>query len=425
MKPSAKRSAASDRHPPDRHPPAARTSVDGAPPTPDPTQSPDKLYLKVETLIRQSIERDRLKPGDRLPTETELCRHYRVSRSTLRHALRLLEAEGLITRTRGRGTFLRDPNESDAHFAASRAQVALTGPTGSTGHRTLGLVFCATSDTDVLQMGILLGAENAAKSHGYSITFARSGEDEHAEAQAIAGMLRRDVNGMIVMPVSDHVTTAGVRLLAERRLPFVLVDRYLTEVDASYVVSDNCHGFYRLTEHLIILGYRTFRFVTTAQAHLMTTSVRDRYAAFSQSLRDYGIGGRIEPPITIDPADENSLRQQLADWAAHRDPSGLPLAILVVHDEIAITLMSVAAKLGLKPPDDFALVGFDDLPNVSQLPVPLTTVTQQRVEMGFKAAHLLIDKIEGRTVLNDKIVLPVTLMVRESCGAHQLIRERG
>ena len=57
--------------------------------------------------------------------------------------------------------------------------------------------------------------------------------------------------------------------------------------------------------------------------------------------------------------------------------------------------------------------------------MPLTTVTQQRVEMGFKAAHLLIDKIEGRTVLNDKIVLPVTLMVRESCGAHQLIRERG
>lgn len=415
MKPSARRRAASDRRRP------ARQSINGPSLAPDSATSPGKLYRQVEFLIRQTIERDSLKPGDRLPTETEMCRQYRVSRSTLRHALGLLETDGLITRTRGRGTFLRDPREPAASHIALRS----APPTGQSSHRTIGLVFCATSDTDVLQMGILLGAENAARSHGYSITFARSGEDEHAEAEAIARMIRRDVNGVIVMPVSNHSTTAGVRQLIERRIPFVLVDRYLTEVEASHVVSDNAYGFYRLTEHLVILGYRAFRVVNTTQAQLGTTSVRDRYSGFCQALNDYGLAHLIQPPDTIDPADDADVRRHLTQWTAPESPSERPVALLAMHDEIAIALMSVAATMGLKPPDDFALVGFDDLPNVSRLPVPLTTVTQQRVELGFKAAHLLIDKIEGRTVLNDKIVLPVTFVVRESCGAHRLIRERG
>jgi DNA-binding LacI/PurR family transcriptional regulator len=416
MKPSARRRTASSRRRP-----ARQSATKLSPPAPNNASPPGKLYRQVESLIRQTIARDSLKPGDRLPTETEMCRQYGVSRSTLRHALHLLETDGWITRTRGRGTFLRDPKAPSSRSLSTPA----ASPVNPSTHHTIGLVFCATSDTDVLQMGILLGAENAAKSHGYSITFARSGEDEHAEAEAIARMARREVNGVIVMPVSNHSTTAGVRHLIERRIPFVLVDRYLTDVDAAHVVSDNAYGFYRLTEHLIILGYRAFRVVNTTQAQLGTTSVRDRYSGFCQALNDYGLGHLIRPPLTIDPADNANVRQHLAHLTALRSPSNRPMALLAIHDEIAIALMSVAGTMGLKPPDDFALVGFDDLPNVSRLPVPLTTVTQQRMEMGFKAAHLLIDKIEGRTVLNDKIVLPVTLMVRESCGAHQLIRALG
>lgn len=406
---------------PGRRRPAPQSVVSAPSPVRETAPPSGKLYRQIECLIRQNIERNNLKPGDRLPTENEMCRQYGVSRSTLRHALRLLENDGLITRTRGRGTFLRD-----SKAPVSRALPAQAGWSGNfSAHPTIGLVFCATSDTDVLQMGILLGAENAARSHGYSIAFARSGEDEHAEAEAIARMVRREVAGMIVMPVSNHSSTAGVRDLIERRIPFVLVDRYLTDVDAAHVVSDNFYGFHRLTEHLIILGYRAFRVVNTTQSQTGTTSVRDRYSGFCQALNDYGLGHLIEPPVTIDPANEADVRRRLAEWTALRSPSGRPVALLAVHDEIAIALMSVAGRMGLKPPDDFALVGFDDLPHVSRLPVPLTTVTQQRVEMGFKAAHLLIDKIEGRTVLNDKIVLPVMLVVRESCGARRLIREQG
>jgi DNA-binding LacI/PurR family transcriptional regulator len=51
-------------------------------------------------------------------------------------------------------------------------------------------------------------------------------------------------------------------------------------------------------------------------------------------------------------------------------------------------------------------------------------VTQPRYDIGFRAGHLLIDKIEGNPIRNDKLSLMVSLVVRESCGAHRLVRQR-
>lgn len=64
------------------------------------------LYTEVKESVRKLIERDGLKPGDRLPTEQELMRRFRVSRLTVIRAVRDLEMEGLIVRQQGRGTFV-------------------------------------------------------------------------------------------------------------------------------------------------------------------------------------------------------------------------------------------------------------------------------------------------------------------------------
>ena len=81
-------------------------------------------------------------------------------------------------------------------------------------------------------------------------------------------------------------------------------------------------------------------------------------------------------------------------------------------------------RAGCFAPRDYAIVGFDDLPVASQISVPLTTVAQPRFDMGYQAGHMLIDKIEGLVVSGGRRELPVSLVVRESCGAHRLVRER-
>lgn len=377
---------------------------------------PSVLYAQVEALIREEIVRENLQPGARLPTEAELCKRFNVSRSTIRQSLNRLEMDGLITRTRGKGTFVK------------RTGLAKSMPSGSTmtrheraasNHKMLGLVFCARSDT--LAMNILLGVERAAKSRGYAIMFGYSGEDPHAEEHEIDRFLRIGTDGIIVMPVSNVANTAGVQLITEHKLPLVLVDRYLSEADTSYVITDGFDGSYRVTEHLIILGYESFVFITSGLEQITTTSVRDRYNGFCKALTDYGLEDKIKPLTPVHLSDMGEVSQLIITRDDHH---GLPNAIVTVHDAVAMNFMRAAASIGFSAPDDYAIVGFDDLPASSQLTVPLTTVSQPRYDVGFHAGHMLIDRIESQIITTERLVLPVSLVVRESCGGHRIVSAR-
>ena len=378
-------------------------------------------HKQIEAAIRQSIERGDMRRGTQLPTEAEFCQQFGVSRSTIRSALKSLERAGLITRTRGRGTFVREPERPAGGAAAAPSPIAARPAARS----SIGVNLCFSVETDVLQAAILLGVENAAKSRGYGIVFGRTDDgDEEGEARSIQHLYEAGVKGMVVMPVSYRQSTSGVKMLVDRQTPVVLVDRYLAGLDTSYVVSDNFAGAYRITEHLILLGYRAFRYLVPPSPPedvlLATTSIRDRYQGFCGALRDYGLSNSLPELTQLDLANTEVVRSLLT---APRPDGGRPLAIVALHDLIAMSLMSAAARIGLYPPRDFAVVGFDDLPLASHLPVPLTTVIQPRYDIGFRAGHILIDKIEGHPIRNDKLSLLVSLVVRESCGAHRIMTQ--
>lgn len=375
-------------------------------PTPA-SHSKQALYVQIEQSLRRIIASQALQAGDPLPTEAELCKQFRVSRSTIRQALSRLERDGLVTRMRGKGTFLSNAATADQ--------------TGAPRQKTIGLIACRKNDT--LQMEILLGLESAAKSRDYSVVFSCSGDSSEGEAQEIERMLQRDVQGMVVMPVSNCTTTAGVQRLVDRRVPLVLVDRYLSDLATDYVTSDNYTGTFRATEHLIILGYRRLAFVCIGEGTLSTISVAMRYKGYCSALDAYGLHELIQPAHKIDVEDKAAVAELLA--GPKRLPrSSMPPAIVAAHDAVALSFMRTASRQGYITPRDYAIVGFDDLPLASQISVPLTTVTQQRFEMGFQAGHMLMDKIEGRVASGGKRELPVSLVVRESCGAHRLVRER-
>lgn len=374
--------------------------------------------------MRQYIQDGQLQAGAQLPTEDEFCRMFDVSRSTVRYALKRLETAGLITRTRGRGTFLRETGVERIVDQPS----PVTGNGNFPGRRvrrpaTIGVVFSYASEIDVMQTAILRGIEHAVKSRGYGLLLGRADDyDEAGELKTISELIQHGVSGMVVLPVSNRPATSGVRMLIERGVPVVLVDRYLADLDTGYVVSDNATGMCRATEHLILLGHTSFEFVVglaagTAAEQLMTTSVRDRYYGYCQALRDYNLAGTIYGPRAVELTDADAVCQLLHNA---RSRSDRPPAIVAVHDYVAVELMKTAARIGLKPPLDFAIVGFDDLPIASHLSTPLTTVVQPRYDIGYRAGHLLLDKIAGCSIRGDKLSLLVSLVVRESCGAHRV-----
>lgn len=397
---------------------------------PDPRQTHDdtfKLHRQVEVMLRRSIEERQLRPGDQVPTEAELCRQFGVSRSTVRLALNRLKSEGLVSRTPGKGTFVSDNNLSGT--PARQTQNKSARLIHSSSRNTVGVVmsFAGHDDTQhVMQMNILLGIEHAVKSRGFNTLFVRTDEyDEVGEAKAIREVQNAGTAGFIIMPIANHATTAGVKELIDQQVPVVLVDRYLSALDTSYVVSDNYRGAYYVTEHLIALGYRRFEFVLplqhTISEQFMTTSIDARYRGFCKALRDYGLAKEVPAPRMVKVNDPIAVRDLLTETHSTGE---LPLAVVALHDLIAIPFINSAAEVGLKPPTDFAIVGFDDLPFCVHLPTPLTSVTQPRIEIGFFAGHILVDKIVGNPIRNDKISLMVAPIIRESCGSHALIRRR-
>ena len=96
--------------------------------------------------------------------------------------------------------------------------------------------------------------------------------------------------------------------------------------------------------------------------------------------------------------------------------------MFAANDFVAIGLLSAAASLGVRVPDELAIVGFDNLSITAQIHPPLTTINQPRVDVGVRAAQLLIDRIEGKSGPPESVVLATNLVIRDSCGARRHAR---
>ncbi|QBD78052.1 GntR family transcriptional regulator [Ktedonosporobacter rubrisoli] len=359
------------------------------------------LYTQILDEFRERIISGEFAAGDRLPTELEIAKRYHSSRGTVRQALSALVNEGFLERIQGSGTFVRQHATSPAQ--EQKDQASQQAP------KSIGLILSRAGDE--LNIDILLGVEQAAKSRGYQLSFAYAEEDARELAQDIE-RLRASTEGLVIFPLSDVDRDESLAQLKAERVPFVLVDRYIAGLDCDYVTSDNLGGGYRATEHLLILGHTRIGFVS--RNGLLTTSVRDRWEGYRKALNDYG-RAYDESLIYI------AATRKYGSYDDIVTSSNRPDAIFAVNDDIALALMQAAQRHNISVPEDLALVGFDDVSYAALVSTPLTTVAQQRVEMGLHAGTLLINHIEGQTIGTRHIELPANLIIRQSCGARRRV----
>ncbi|HJZ48205.1 MAG TPA: substrate-binding domain-containing protein, partial [Roseiflexaceae bacterium] len=272
-----------------------------------------------------------------------------------------------------------------------------------------------------LDLDILISVEHAAKSRGYQVSFAYAEESLEQQDRDINRLHEDRVAGLIIFPVSDVAYDESIWRLHAEGVPFVLVDRYFPDLDCDYVVADNMGGGYRATEHLIILGHTRIGFIYSSKGSLLTTSVRDRWEGYRRALHEYG-QPYDETLVFQWPAVSQSSTSDIADQFLLRGDR--PSAVFAVNDAVALELLRTAQRVGLRVPEDLALVGFDDLNFAAHLSPPLTTVAQPRMDVGLRAGHLLLNRIEGHGGPPRHIELPTSLIVRESCGARQRVRRQ-
>lgn len=362
------------------------------------------MHSQLTNYYRERILDRRLVVGTRLPTDEELASEYQISRDTVRQALSLLVSEGLIERVQGRGTFVCQP------LTNNNQQVAV--------QKQIGLVLNRTASTQP-NMDILIGVEQVVKLQGYSVSFTYSDGNQEQQGRDIARLCANHMDGMIIYPVGETSYDAAIQQLQATHVPLVLIDRYLPDLETDYVGVDNMGGGYRATEHLLILGHRRIGFMYSYHESLRTTSVYERWQGYCKALQKHGIP-YDETLIMPDYNPAQSSQQE--GIAAFLQRPDRPSAIFAVNDYVAVGVLQAAHTLHLHIPEALAVVGFDDSDFSAHLNPPLTTVAQPFMDIGLRAATLLLSRIEGLDSSPKRIELPTNLIIRESCGAHQHIK---
>lgn len=197
-----------------------------------------------------------------------------------------------------------------------------------------------------------------------------------------------------------------VQALHDSKKPFILIGRHPT-LDVNYLDVDNFNGGREATLHLLRLGHKRIATITGPQDMI---AGYDRFQGYRRALKERGVA--FQPELV----PEGDFSEAGGYTAMRRLLPHHPTAIFVASDMMAEGAMRALREAGLRVPQDVAIVGYDDMPNASRLAPSLTTVRQPTNRMGSLAIDTLIDIIQNPSSNKRHIVLPVELVIRESCG---------
>lgn len=275
--------------------------------------------------------------------------------------------------------------------------------------RTRSLALIVPDITNAFWTTVSRGVEDAAQSQGYSVLLCNTDEDLVKQQRYLDVIVSRRVDGVIMAPCDADA--AKLAPLRNHRIATVLIDRRIIGWDLDMVYGDSLSGAYALTSHLIDLGHRRIAMLSGPEG---APTAEDRIVGYRRALAEAG----IEP-------DPCLIRRGGFNWRAGDEltnqlwrEGNTPTAIFAANNAIAIGVIGALGKLGLRIPQDVALVCFDDLPHAVKFFPFLTVIAQPAYDMGANAAQLLLSRLESPVPLKPRrVVLPVRMVVRYSCGS--------
>ena len=249
----------------------------------------------------------------------------------------------------------------------------------------------------------------AADAQGYHILTFTSPLDSEPWPLYEELMLTGQVDGFIVSDTNRD--DERIRHLLDSSFPFVAFGRANEEWDFPYVDVDGAEGVRQAVEHLLALGHRRIGLIAWSEVSLPGYY---RYQGYVATLQAAGISP--DPAWIIHTEHTEASSRQAAHVLLDLPPDRRPTAVVALSDLTAIGAMNAIYEMGLQPGRDVAVVGFDDVPAAKYLRPPLTTLHQPIAEVGERVVNMLLQLIRGEELTEREVLLPPTLIVRESSG---------
>jgi DNA-binding LacI/PurR family transcriptional regulator len=372
--------------------------------TPDADRRRMPKHQVVFEYLHSRIASGEFKPGDRLPSEAELCKMFDASRITAAKAVLELQRLDLVTRRPGAGTHVKlQPQLEGRSFGLLIPELGLTEIFEPVCH---GMARSSFARPHTLVWGSASSGEGSG-SHRESVELAEQMTHRFI-AQNMAGVFFAPLE---LISDSETANRRVVRALERARVPVVLLDRcYLQYPERSahdlVGIDNRCTGF-KITDHLLRLGVTRLAFMGEEYA---AQTVDARLTGFFEALRIHGIRPDGEWGWRGSPMDRSFVVRMLE--------SCRPQGVVCANDVTAARLMQTLLALGYRIPDDIRIVGIDDVKYASLLPVSLTTIHQNCAAIGAVAMATMLERVAHPELPVRDVLVPTKLVVRSSCGAH-------
>jgi LacI family transcriptional regulator len=342
--------------------------------------------------LLRSIARRNLQPGDFLGTEAELGEKHGVSRVTVRQALRLLERDGYLSREKAKGTFIKKAVQRRRSRNSVRGTVVLACSNEQALHADEDLAFAA----------VVMAVEQGLTKRGFISQILSFGTDANADRKRLRELSKNDeLEGICTIgPCLDPYLV----LLPD--VPIVTSCTFGPD-SKRWVGSDTQAACRTLIDHLICNGHRDIALICSSELH--PTAFGLFAVAYSKSFEAAGLTCPRHLLYYSYPGESlRNLVQQILSGPIR------PTALFAENWKACQTILTVAAELGVRIPEDVSIVAFGR--NVLQIAFPLaiTAYVPDYEQIGEKAVELLTKVLSGDGPSSQQLEISGTLVERDS-----------
>ena len=333
-------------------------------------------YLLVADTLRREIAKGIFRDGQTLMTEEELRMRFDVSRQTIRQAIALLEADGLVDRRRGSGTYVRH------------------GPRRRQGIIHVGVI--TTFITDYIFPSIAQGMESVLNENGAVMSLSAMYNDPQTERNILERMLDEPVDGLIVegsRTTKESPNEDVLAKFAQRNIPVLFVNGYYPGTESiPHVVMDDYGGGRMAARTILAKGYTkpagVFKPDDVQGAERLNGFLDEMHASGAEvpdkRLLCFSTEERID--LFLSPKG-----QVLTDLLMKHDAD----CLICYNDIFAAQVMMRLQELGMKIPAELGIIGFDNATFSAMLQPSLTTLGHPKAEFGALAAQKILRMISG------------------------------
>lgn len=261
---------------------------------------------------------------------------------------------------------------------------------------------------------VMQGVQSYANEHDYTLLVSSSEGKPAAEQKIISTYRAHDVDGMILAPIvaeaEDH---DHLHELVEHGYPVVLLEA-VPSLHTNLININHETAAAAAVRHLIDLGHE--RIVHFA-GPVYTSHSQQRIRGFRRALAEASLPVSDDSIVHVGAQLQESY-EIARGYFSTCPPAERPTAVTCFNDLVALGLHRALLELGLRVPDDVSVIGYDDIDMMAYLPVPLSTIRSPNRQLGYRAAELLIRRIEaGSSFPPQHIVLEAALMQRATTAS--------